>query len=1393
MNQPPPNSVLETLLTTFVVGKEGIQLTALEFFSSALTVNVDMSSGQDSGFSILPMADKIGTSSNRELGKSARTYDVLFSDGYKRAVLTLHHVFTPLVESGVLKSGSRVLVLRASPKSTKPAKPLGLTSSDTYIEQFGVLIQELRLLESDPSIVNDSQLVKLKDRLNNLPWAKGAVTDFRPQFTGRAHYLHSVSDDLSVTLPSWTKYATGVKHGLVDGMLPRRKLQLITKWNVIDGRPQDEGTNDVDIHLLTDETIPKEESLIYPPDFPSLKEVLNLVLRIRRRRRPWPIREAVNQAFVDPWTQLVVSHEDVAEAQKLNMDPIEMIRNQAVLNLSKKGGQLPLLGRISAIGQALHFGTLGMKDESYVPWRFEFWIVNEGMQLKVVCWNTAAVKFCLPIKNAGIGAIVGITGYRIKLDQLGNAEVALNNYHDSSVIVQLSTESIMEAFQKRIVFHSIIKAAPLIVREVDMLKLFPEPKLDFESSKTVYINKKSGEGCSICGIISRVGPLMRSTNFDNDFFRSSVSGRSSSSAALGGRDFIEYVDFISEDRATDQGGASLMAGGRTRSSLMQHSRVLTELGNTHQRSAGFGHSIMHSYRWVWLRDGNSFTDICIKLYTNSNIEVAGLMDLDKQILRPGVIAVFTHLRVCSTDKTGRLEGKNPSRPPLYLTSTDLTSAIFDKTEDPIVNERGSQIMKRLRSMMAKQSMSSSETSLILSNHPISKVITFHSLKVMKFETSILSFKPKTFFRLSSDPWPARSSFARPDSIQDLFFLLSSGLGENGPGVPRLEPNEVDLLRRSNLFVARALIEANVQSTLGPKAVLSSSSMVGFVDASSGGGSSSVSPTSVVRGLVRLQDRESITVVVVGRVARIRGTKKAAPARAKMAPLPAKQVVQQPIVLAEKQSSAPPINNPRKRGAAAAEIIDDDHDAESVEWEGPNLTRPKRSTASQGVAASSSAAAVSVASTSVGTDAKGNKTQVAAALSSSAAASKAQKAEDEQQIKDLEKQIVALKKGLYPRKVSKINNMTKAQLKASPKLLAASEQLNEVKKLKKKIEKLKAQIAAKPSGDKEETEVKPPPSKKTMLKTTATTATTVTASKPASSQAFPPPAPPAASTTLTARPSTMASFNLGEPDVDIGKIYRELHEAPRQIEDECCVHDVTTLSEALSHEAEAIASKDKRALEIERLRSSLKGKAGDASVLKKIDELENEVLRDDKGEKHFGFDAQHKLPFPLHVLTIAGADHGIDGKENFIDVLLHPSALLPHVPNLQQPLEKRCLSTEALRNFFPPSAPSSDDASTLKEFEEWAARKASSTSSSASASSTQAVSWESSKKFAFVLEVTNRSLDFPLSETASVTVTPQTSSGSASVAANTLKPLSSTRTRMATVRVIAIYEAESRER
>jgi hypothetical protein len=351
-------------------------------------------------------------------------------------------------------------------------------------------------------------------------------------------------------------------------------------------------------------------------------------------------------------------------------------------------------------------------------------------------------------------------------------------------------------------------------------------------------------------------------------------------------------------------------------------------------------------------------------------------------------------------------------------------------------------------------------------------------------------------------------------------------------------------------------------------------------------------------------------------------------------------------------------------------------------------------------------------------------------------------------------------------------------------------LNEVKKLKKKIEKLKAQIAAKPTGDKEETEVKPPPSKKTMLKTTATT---VTASKPASSQAFPPPVPPAASTTLTARPSTMASFNLGEPDVDIGKVFRELHEAPRQIEDECCVHDVTTLSEALSLEAEAIESKDKRALEIERLRSSLRGKAGDASVLKKIDELENEVLRDDKGEKHFGFDAQHKLPFPLHVLTIAGADHGIDGKENFLDVLLHPSALLPHVPNLQQPLEKRCLSTEALRNFFPPSAPSSDDASTLKEFEEWAARKASSTSSSASASSTQPVSWESSKKFAFVLEVTNRSLDFPLSETASVTVTPQTSSGSASVAANTLKPLSSTRTRMATVRVIAIYEAESRER
>jgi hypothetical protein len=212
----------------------------------------------------------------------------------------------------------------------------------TYSEEFGVLIQELRLLAQDPAILNDSHLDRVKERLHDLPWATGAVTDFRPQFTGRAHYLHSISDDLSVALHSWTRYATGAKHGLKDGFLPKRKLQLITKWVNIEGRPQDATINDMDVHLLTDESIPKEECFIYPPDFPSLKEVLNLVLRLKKRRRMWSVKEAVNQAYVDPWTQLVVSNEDVAEAKKLNIDPIEMVRNQAVLNLSLKGGQIPL-------------------------------------------------------------------------------------------------------------------------------------------------------------------------------------------------------------------------------------------------------------------------------------------------------------------------------------------------------------------------------------------------------------------------------------------------------------------------------------------------------------------------------------------------------------------------------------------------------------------------------------------------------------------------------------------------------------------------------------------------------------------------------------------------------------------------------------------------------------------------------------------------------------------------------------------------------------------------------------------------------------------------------------------------------------------------------------------
>jgi hypothetical protein len=60
-----------------------------------------MNSGNESGFDIFPMVSSSSTSTTSSLGKASRTYDVTFSDGLMRAVLTLHHDFTPLVESGV--------------------------------------------------------------------------------------------------------------------------------------------------------------------------------------------------------------------------------------------------------------------------------------------------------------------------------------------------------------------------------------------------------------------------------------------------------------------------------------------------------------------------------------------------------------------------------------------------------------------------------------------------------------------------------------------------------------------------------------------------------------------------------------------------------------------------------------------------------------------------------------------------------------------------------------------------------------------------------------------------------------------------------------------------------------------------------------------------------------------------------------------------------------------------------------------------------------------------------------------------------------------------------------------------------------------------------------------
>jgi hypothetical protein len=1333
-----------------------------------------MNSGNESGFDIFPMVNASSTSTTSSLGKASRTYDVTFSDGLMRAVLTLHHDFTPLVESGVFKSGSRILVIRATPMSTKLSKPQKLTSSSTYIEGFGVLIQELRLLDNDPKMLPLEQL-------RVLPWAPGAVSDLRPQFTGRAHYLHIASDDLTVAIPSWKKYAQGELHGLKDGKLPVRKLQLITKFP--------ESNNDMlDLHHLTDESISKEEAFLYPPDIPSLKEVLNMSTQTGRRRSPWPstsqvLQSGQQQHEMEPWTQHVISREDIAEANRLKINVIRYVRNCAVLslsNLTNWNGKIPLLGRISAIGRAEHYGTFGMRTEVYIPFKFEFWIINEGMQLRVVCWGSAAIKFCSAVKAAGIGAIVGITGYKVKLDQVGSLEVSLNNHDDESTISEIDHQSIIIALQKRKNFQD-LKTSPnflqdspeVILNKMRIMNIFPEPKLDIETSKSIYLNKKSGEGCSICGLVSRVGPLQRSINFDNDYLRNNVSTRSLL-ASIEGADFLDATSGSGNIGLFDRTLGPMSSSG-------QYSRIRTELGNSQQLSPGFGNSIMHSYRWIWLRDEHSKADICVKAYSNSNIEIAGKSPLTQfeQVIRPGTIAFFTHLRVCSTDKPGKLEGDKPTNPPLYLVSTDLTSAYFDKTNDQEVNKRGFKTLQWFLQRNIENASSEEDKSIILSKNTFAMLYTWHSRNADKFEKSShdLSFRPKMFRRLgASEPWSARSSFSRPDTLNDLIFLLNSGIQTGGPGVPRLEPSDVDLLRKSNLDVAKVILQANSQSSLGPSFPLSSSSMVGFVDKSTGRGSSSLSTIALTKGLVHLHALESITVVVYGRVARIRGTKPDSDPKKKLAPLPSRS----------KQSVAPskaskPVSKKRSAETAA---IEDDADAESEEWDGTDLSPTQQTSLSIPGPLLSQETEIRFKT----------QTRKQAKLSADA--------------KKLKARLRELSNRIESNRLSRrIKSMSEAELK-TPVIISLKKDMTELESVKTQLKRLRREGLIEYSDDDEDDEQsQAPPSKKVMTSSSSSSSSSA-ALKTSAKTVQPPPIQSlpqgttasgaiaarvaSSSAVILARPSAR-SFKLGEPDVDIKQINQELHEIPNQVEDETWVHGIVPLSDALKLETSVIKSKDERALKIQQLKSKMEEEEDDetngAHIARKesLARLEKEKKLDYAGEKEFGFYAQHKLPFPLHVLTIAGAGHGIDGKENSLDVLLHPSALLPHMPQLKRPQEDFCVSTEALRDFFPPNAPSSTDASSLKEFEAWAAKKPTQLTSSSSA--TDSVTWDTSKKYVFVLEITNRSLDFEPSNSIGISVSVEKSGGaSSSAASSSLKPLLSTRTRKATVRVVAIYDA-----
>jgi hypothetical protein len=150
----------------------------------------------------------------------------------------------------------------------------------------------------------------------------------------------------------------------------------------------------------------------------------------------------------------------------------------------------------------------------------------------------------------------------------------------------------------------------------------PMPDLCF-TPLAAALRLPDGAAFSVCGVITRVGPVLRSAAYDADFDGMSAADVSRAAQAEENAIAAANAAAATGGGAPERGrmGSSGSGGGGSVEPAVD-SLAVRQLQSTLARTGALGRfsPVWLAHRYVWLRDGTTDTDVVVKLFVNSRLQ-----------------------------------------------------------------------------------------------------------------------------------------------------------------------------------------------------------------------------------------------------------------------------------------------------------------------------------------------------------------------------------------------------------------------------------------------------------------------------------------------------------------------------------------------------------------------------------------------------------------------------------------------------------------------------------------------------------------------------------------------------------------------------------------------------